>query len=218
MSILRRLFLQLYYKTCHYEICHSQLGILGLLSSNKGLVKIFWNIPSTDFHPIPLSSRSKNPHAPGNVLLKKARQELLEYFQGERMAFSIPLDLDQGTPFQQKAWQALREIPYGQTISYHRQAQMVGCPKGCRAIGNANGKNPIPIIIPCHRVLPKSAEKNLSMALKTIPRPFKKTKSMQRKIFDKIGGFTGGVEKKAFLLQLESTFQKNHSNTREYNT
>ena len=124
-------------------------------------------------------------------ILKKTVSQLMEYFHGERQHFSIPLDLQEGTDFQQKAWWALRQIPYGQVVSYCEQAKMVGCPKGARAIGNANGKNPIPIIVPCHRVVPQST----GIA--------QKTKNPRLLSMQQMGGFTGGIEKKAFLLRLE---------------
>ena len=82
----------------------------------------------------------------------KARQQVLEYFAGTRSEFTIPL-APKGTDFQQQVWQALRAIPHGQTRSYKEIAEAMGKPKAARAVGTANGKNPIPIIIPCHRVI-----------------------------------------------------------------
>jgi methylated-DNA-[protein]-cysteine S-methyltransferase len=78
--------------------------------------------------------------------------QLDEYFAGKRRSFDLPL-APQGTPFQQQVWKALQDIPYGETISYAQLAQSVGHPKACRAVGSANGKNPMAIIIPCHRVI-----------------------------------------------------------------
>lgn len=108
--------------------------------------------------------------------LQTAITELLCYFQGEEMQFTIPLDLSSGTPFQQRVWQALQQIPYGQTISYKTLAMMIDNPKAVRAVGGANGQNPLPIIIPCHRVI--QADGNL-------------------------GGYSGGVAIKRELLALE---------------
>lgn len=85
-------------------------------------------------------------------LLQRAAQELQEYFAGQRCQFDLPL-APPGTPFQQKVWRALRQIPYGQTASYKQIAQAVGCPAACRAVGGANHKNPLPVFIPCHRVI-----------------------------------------------------------------
>lgn len=85
-------------------------------------------------------------------VLKDAALQLEEYFAGERTAFDLPLELD-GTTFQKEVWAELSRIPYGETISYGELARRVGRPKGPRAVGQANGKNPIPIVVPCHRVL-----------------------------------------------------------------
>lgn len=85
-------------------------------------------------------------------LLKEAARQLEEYFAGTRHTFNLPL-LIQGTPFQQKVWLALLTIPYGEIRSYKQIAEQIDCPKGCRAVGMANNKNKIGIIIPCHRVI-----------------------------------------------------------------
>ena len=82
----------------------------------------------------------------------KVARQLEEYFAGERQVFEIPLDLH-GTPFQLKVWQELRQISYGTTISYGQLAQRIGQPKASRAVGLANGSNPVSIIVPCHRVI-----------------------------------------------------------------
>ena len=85
-------------------------------------------------------------------LLKEAVKQLEEYFLGQRKEFDLPLKQD-GTSFQQKAWQYLSSIPYGQTVSYKQEAIAIDSPKACRAVGSANGKNNIAIIVPCHRVV-----------------------------------------------------------------
>ena len=164
----------------YYTAFQSPFCKLTLVASKKGLRHIFWNkLPHS------MNFLKKNTKCP---ILQKAKKQLTEYFQGKRKHFSIPLDLYQGTAFQHKAWQALQQIPYGNTISYQRQAEMAGCPKGYRAIGNANGKNPIPIIIPCHRVISKHTSQKQPKA---------------KKVKAKLGGFTGGLTKKIFLLKLE---------------
>lgn len=104
------------------------------------------------------------------------RAQLAEYFAGERTAFHLPLVMD-GTPFQQRVWAALREIPYGETRSYGELARRVGRPEAARAVGLANGRNPISVIVPCHRVI--GADGSLT-------------------------GFGGGIERKRTLLALES--------------
>lgn len=108
-------------------------------------------------------------------VLKIAAQQLGEYFNGQRKRFDVPLRFD-GTPFQQQAWQALLDIPFGETRSYSEQAQAIGNPKAVRAIGLANSRNPIAIIVPCHRVIGKSGQ---------------------------LTGYAGGLALKQFLLQHE---------------
>ena len=108
--------------------------------------------------------------------LRTARCELEEYFAGERREFTPALE-PAGTPFQQRVWRALREIPYGATISYGELARRIGQPRAVRAVGLANGRNPISIIVPCHRVI--GADGTLT-------------------------GYGGGLERKRFLLALES--------------
>lgn len=85
-------------------------------------------------------------------LIRRAFAQLEEYFRGERKAFDLPMDA-RGTPFQRRCWRALLEIPYGQTRTYAQQAQAVGSPRAYRAVGMANHVNPLPVLIPCHRVV-----------------------------------------------------------------
>ena len=92
------------------------------------------------------------PKGAAASMVRLAERELREYFAGRRKKFTVALDLD-GTDFQRAAWEAMRKIPYGKTISYGDQARAIGKPKAFRAVGSANGRNPIPIIVPCHRVL-----------------------------------------------------------------
>lgn len=105
----------------------------------------------------------------------EARQQLEEYFRGERREFTVPLDV-RGTPFQKRVLEALRGIPYGETRSYRQIAERIGSPLAVRAVGAANGSNPIPVIIPCHRVIGSNG---------------------------KLTGFGGGLPTKQFLLDLE---------------
>lgn len=109
-------------------------------------------------------------------LAQQTIYQLDEYFAGIRQVFEIPLDLSIGTPFQTKVWHALEQIPYGQTISYATLAKMIDKPTAYRACANANGKNPISLIVPCHRVIASGGG---------------------------IGGYTGGIQIKQTLLALE---------------
>lgn len=119
---------------------------------------------------------------PGEYVLEETdgilacKTQLEEYFAGERRAFDLPL-APKGTAFQQKVWRALTEIPYGETRTYGEIAAAIGNPKAARAVGMANNKNPIGILIPCHRVIGADG---------------------------KLVGYAGGMEKKAFLLELET--------------
>lgn len=108
-------------------------------------------------------------------LIKKCKQELDEFFEGKRKTFDLPL-APEGTAFQKKVWDALREIPYGETRTYKDIAIAVDSPKGFRAVGMANNKNPIAILIPCHRVIGSDG---------------------------KLVGYAAGMETKTFLLALE---------------
>lgn len=110
-------------------------------------------------------------------LLRQAAHQLAEYFAGKRTVFDLPLEPLYGTPFQKRVWQALQEIPYGETRTYAQIAAMVHNPKGCRAVGMANHKNPLGIVVPCHRVIGANGS---------------------------LTGYAGGLDKKQYLLDLEN--------------
>ena len=142
----------------------SPLGFLQLKANEQGLIAInYYDEPpeSSNQHQLPV--------------LKKTIAQLNEYFEGQRKSFDISLVL-KGTNFQQKVWKQLQQIPYGQTITYSELAKRLGDPQKARAVAGANGLNPIPIIIPCHRVIGAD---------------------------NKLTGYSGGIERKQFLLQLE---------------
>ncbi len=126
-------------------VVSSPVGKLRLTASQRGLVSIDVGKSVASHH-----STSKDPSA--QRVLGTASAQLSEYFAGKRTSFTVPLDFH-GTEFQIESWKALGRIPYGKTISYGQQARSIGNPKACRAVGSANGKNPIPIIVPCHRVV-----------------------------------------------------------------
>lgn len=113
----------------------------------------------------------------GTPLLQEAHGQLAAYFAGQRQGFQLPL-CPAGSDFQRKVWAQLQKIPYGVTITYGELAQRIGCPKGARAVGAACGKNPIGILIPCHRVVGAGG---------------------------KLTGFAWGLERKKFLLELEKS-------------
>lgn len=153
-----------------YKTISSPLGWLKLVASEKGLAAILWE--NDDPRRIPLKLTHEDDKHP--VLLQAERQ-LSEYFAGKRLSFSLALDF-KGTDFQMKVWRALLEIPFGETRSYGQLAKLLGNPKAGRAVGAANGRNPIAIVAPCHRVIGASG---------------------------RLTGFAGGLEAKARLLSLE---------------
>jgi methylated-DNA-[protein]-cysteine S-methyltransferase len=125
-------------------------------------------------------NESEKQPSDSSPLLQKVIDQLQEYFDGKRKTFDLPLK-QTGTPFQQKAWEYLSTIPYGKTVSYKDEAVAIGSPKGCRAVGSANGRNNIAIIVPCHRVV-NEGNKGL-------------------------GGYAYGVDIKHLLLELEKQYK-----------
>lgn len=151
-----------------YCYIDSPIGKL-LLRGREGVVEELF-FPTSER---PLSTEAEQKY--DEESLKPAIIQLNEYFEGKRQNFDLELS-PCGTPFQRSVWQELQKIPYGQTVSYSFIAQKIGNPKGSRAVGMANNKNPIPIIIPCHRVIGKNGT---------------------------LTGFGGGLDIKRYLLDLE---------------
>lgn len=146
-----------------FVVVQSPVGDLTLTEENGALTGLYFG------------RRSLEGEEGLTALLERAFQQLEEYFAGKRKQFDLPLSL-RGTEFQRQVWAALRDIPYGETRSYGQIAQAVGRPKAVRAVGMANHRNPISIIVPCHRVV--GADGSLT-------------------------GYGGGLENKKFLLALE---------------
>ena len=144
------------------------LGQIAVGEEERALVRLW--LPN---QPLPRLMPHKTP------LLELAEGQILEYLNGQRQVFDLPLS-PVGTEFQQKVWMALLDIPYGETESYGALAERVGCPGGARAVGLANRNNPLPILIPCHRVVGAKGQ---------------------------LTGYAGGVELKQALLALE--YEKN---------
>jgi len=124
-------------------IYQSPVGALTLISDGAALAHLEFEAPRYAYQPAP---------AGADNILDQARRELDAYFAGKLRAFAVPV-APRGTAFQRQCWAALQNIPYGATRSYGQQAQAIGSPKAVRAVGLANGRNPISIIIPCHRVI-----------------------------------------------------------------
>lgn len=155
----------------------SPLGDLELVASRDGLRAILWPADAErDRARVDLGARSTGASA----ILDAVVEQLDEYFAGERTTFDLPLD-PVGTEFQRTVWQSLTDIPYGETTSYGKQAAAIGRPSSVRAVAAANGKNPISIVVPCHRVV--GADGSLT-------------------------GFAGGLESKAWLLEHEANVHR----------
>ena len=154
----------------------SPMGVTGLVARDGKLAAIYPNVQPERFaHEVELAYGSA-----GQVDLApftETMRQLEQYFAGERLVFKLDLDLDQGTPFQRRVWKALRDIPYGLTVTYKEIAQAIGQPSATRAVGSANGANPIPVVVPCHRVVAAGG---------------------------KLGGFSAGLYMKQRLLDLET--------------
>ncbi|MEG0156111.1 MAG: methylated-DNA--[protein]-cysteine S-methyltransferase [Anaerovoracaceae bacterium] len=144
----------------------SPIGLIRITSDDLAITGIEFVSKSTKDTPGPLTTM--------------AVHQLLEYFEGKRKTFSLPLAYG-GTRFQHQVWDALATIPYGEAVSYAQVARKLRNPKACRAVGTANGKNPISIVLPCHRVIAADGT---------------------------LGGYTGGLAKKRFLLALEGISYK----------
>jgi methylated-DNA-[protein]-cysteine S-methyltransferase len=155
-----------------YKLMDSPVGRLKLVATDEGLAGILWdnNRPSR----VRLSTEAEDADHP--VLVETERQ-LKEYFAGQRKEFALTLDVE-GTAFQRKVWKALLTIPFGETRSYGEIAKQIGSPGAMRAVGAANGRNPVSIVAPCHRVIGSTG---------------------------KLTGFGGGLDVKAKLLELEGT-------------
>ena len=153
-----------------YKWLTSPIGGLKLVASEQGLTAILWE--NDNPRRVRLASLVENSE---HRMLLRTEKELNEYFSGKRKTFTVTLDM-RGTSFQKQVWEALLGIPYGETRTYGQLANQLGNPNATRAVGAANGRNPIAIIVPCHRLIG----------------------------FDgKLTGFAGGLEAEAHLLKLE---------------
>ena len=155
-----------------YMYMDSPVGALKLVAHDHALVAVMWD--NEDHKRVRLAELIQDHQHP---MLQRVKKQLEQYFAGQRQQFDLPLDF-QGTDFQQQVWQTLLTIPYGETRSYKEIAVQIGNEKAVRAVGAANGRNPISIIAPCHRVIGSSGA---------------------------LVGFAGGLDKKQILLSLEQS-------------
>jgi methylated-DNA-[protein]-cysteine S-methyltransferase len=158
----------------------SPLGPMTLAATPAGLAGVWFN--GQRHLPDELASPSSWPANASHPVLKKTAKQLTQYFAGQRQTFDVPLDLSGGTAFQQAVWQALLAIPSGKTTSYGSISKTTGNAAAVRAVGAAVGRNPISIIVPCHRVL--GADGSLT-------------------------GYAGGLDRKTALLKLEGLLTEN---------
>ena len=162
----------------------SPLGPMTIAATSKGLAGLWFagqrHLPPELEAPT-LASATSWPFDASHPILKKTITQLAEYFAGKRDQFELPLDLRGGTEFQQAVWQALLAIPQGETASYGQVSQRIGKPAAVRAVGAAVGRNPVSIIVPCHRVV--GADGSLT-------------------------GYAGGLDRKTALLKLEGALQE----------
>ncbi len=155
----------------------SPVGPLMVIADNTGITHILF--PTHTLADLGLVSEDV-PEAKDDPVLLNAARQLAEYFDGDRTAFDLPLHVE-GNDFEVDVWFAMRSIPYGETISYGKQSDIAGHPGAFQAVGAANGRNPIPIVVPCHRVVGSDGS---------------------------LVGFGGGLDVKRFLLDLESGVQR----------
>jgi methylated-DNA-[protein]-cysteine S-methyltransferase len=134
-------------QACRFAELETPVGLVRVFAA-AGVIRRVDMQSQERFHDIPADG-----HRPEDPLLRRALDQLREYFAGTRLSFDLPMEPAGGTAFQRRAWQALCAIPFGQTRSYGDQARAIGAPAAVRAVGAANGRNPLGIIVPCHRVI-----------------------------------------------------------------
>jgi|TARA_B110000438_G_C15637784_1_gene573904 methylated-DNA-[protein]-cysteine S-methyltransferase len=163
-------------ETLNYSFIDSPLGLIGVACSLKGLVQLKIGLEDPNLFLEYIETQFPGKWEEKAYAFKDIKVQLKLYFKGKLIKFEFKPDPRVGTQFQKKVWAGLRKVPFGQTRSYAWLAKTIGNPKACRAVGNANGKNPISILTPCHRVIRESGA---------------------------LGGYTGGISYKQFLLDLE---------------
>ncbi len=152
---------------------HGPLGEMLLVSNGGGTALAALYLERQKYYPAATSSWTDAPELP---LFRNAATQLHEYFNGERTVFELPIKLE-GTPFQQMVWAAISDVPFGVTISYGELARRCGRPSAVRAVGAATGRNPMTVIVPCHRIVGSAGA---------------------------LTGYAGGLDRKRLLLQLET--------------
>ena len=163
-----------------YASMTSPLGDLWIARTARGLCRLAFGSSEEEWTKQLMGAMGATPRRDADALSEIIGQ-LAEYFSGSRRSFDVPLDLSRGSPFQQRVWAATGKIPYGQVRTYGEVAKAIGAPRATRAVGGALGSNPVPIVVPCHRVL---------------------------RVDGSLGGFSAGLAVKKALLALEGHRQR----------
>ena len=160
-----------------FETFESPLGRIVILATPRGVSRILLRPTKAQLAALSRQRHQLSARSRERSLLRRLREQFERYFAGSVTKFDVPLDVSSGTAFQRRVWQACRRIPYGRVRSYAELAGMAGCPRGARAVGGALNANPLPIAVPCHRVIRSDGT---------------------------LGGFRWGVALKKKLLSIES--------------
>lgn len=160
----------------HYAVLESKLGKILVTRTERGLNYLFFHQPTWGKFFEEMGKRKDFELVKSENRFSNLKKQLNQYFSGKKIKFEEKLDLSSGTPFEQKVWKKMLQIPYGKTITYKKLASLVGSSKKARAVGNACAKNPVSIIVPCHRIIKSDGG---------------------------LGGYGGGIERKRRLLEIE---------------
>jgi methylated-DNA-[protein]-cysteine S-methyltransferase len=165
----------------YYAVLETRLGRILVTRTDKGLNNLLFHQPTWGKFFEELEERKDLEFVRSESKFSNLKKQLKDYLSGKKVRFTEKVDLSSGSPFEQKVWKKMLQIPYGKTVSYKKLAQMAGSSKKARAVGNACARNPLPIIVPCHRVIKSDGG---------------------------LGGYGGGIERKRRLLDLESSKRK----------
>lgn len=161
----------------YYDIINTQFGWVGVVMNGDKISQLILPQPDKSDIEVFIKNQNCNEDLSSGVVDAFIRDQISAYFNGTLTEFDLLVDYSDATDFEKQVWEAAREIPYGTTVSYMQLAEMIGNRKACRAVGNALGRNPVPVIVPCHRILRSNGS---------------------------LGGFSAGLPWKKILLDLEN--------------
>ena len=162
----------------YYAVLNTKIGKILVTRTDRGLNNLLFHQPTWGRFFEELKKNKRLELVEAKSKFSKLGKQLNDYFSGKKVKFNEKLDLSGGTPFEQKVWKKMLKVPYGKTISYRKLAAMAGSAKKARAVGNACGKNPVSIVVPCHRIIKSDGG---------------------------LGGYGGGIELKKRLLKIEKS-------------